>query len=262
MLKNKYFITLSYLFVILGLLIGTSLLLAPVERRNKVKIYEAKYEGFIEDLVLVDVLDINDPIISEKIQAKDKDGNNLTLYGAKLGNDFGEIELIIALDPNGKVIASKALKVDQTFSQDKLTDLIVNMKDKTIQTPAGNVSGVTIGSKTIQDILNAIEKEHLGKLTELEKIFGLGSKEAKLEDINKDGIISKQNVLKDKEVIGTIYVLETEKTDETGTAKMTVKVNLDKDGKTLSYSIIAYTNTSHDKNLITLDEVLSVLEGK
>lgn len=263
MLKNKYFITLSYLVVILGLLIGTSLLLAPVERKNKIKLYEDKYEGFFEGLELLDVLDINDPIISEKIKATDPKGNDLTLYGAKLGNSYGDIELIIALDPNGNVIESKALFVDQTFSQDKLTQLIVDMKGKTISTPAGNVSGVTIGSKTIQSILSAIEFEHVGKLSFLERTYGIGAKTGKVEELAETGIISKQEVKAKDEVLGNIYILELTKKDEDGkTATMKVEANLNKDNKLISYFILNYESNTQDKNLISINDVLDLLGGK
>lgn len=263
MFKNKYFITLSYLVVILGILIGTSLLLAPVERKNKIKLYEAKYEGFIENLVLEDVLDIDNPIISEKIKAKTDKYDDLTLYGAKLSNDFGEIELIIALDPNGLVIEAKAIKVDQTFSVEQLTNLIVDMEGKSIQTPAGNVAGVTIGSKTIQEILSAIEYEHIGKLSFLEKTFGAGAKAEALEEINKDGIISKQEIKANGELLGNIYVLELTKTDEDNkTATMKVEVNIGVNNELISYYILNYNSDTQDKNLITIDDVLALLGGK
>lgn len=255
MIKNKYVTIFAYLIVVLGVLIGSHYLLKPVEAKSKVKLYEAKYEGFIEDLELDEVLDINSPIISEKILAN-INGMQVTLYGAKQANDFGDIELIIAIDNNGLVIAAKALRVNQTFSVEQLTDLIVDMEGKTIQTPAGSVTGVTIGSQTIQNILSAIEEEHFRGLDEIQTMYGRGAKLGKLEEVDRPGIVNVQPVLLNNNVIGNIYELLMTYEDETGSLTVSYKVYLNSDDELMYYQILKYEGDSLDPSVISVDDLL------
>lgn len=260
MIKNKYVTIFTYLIVMLGVLIGLNYLLAPIKTRNEVKLYTDKYEGFAEDLVLVEVLNVNSPIISEKILAT-LGGEQVTLYGAREANDFGDIEIMVALDNDGLVRAIKALRVNQSFSIEQLTELIVNMKDQSINVPAGNVTGVTIGSITIQNILTAIKDEHFEGIDQIQILFGRGAKLAELEEVNSNGIINKQEILLEGEVIGTIYDLEKEFIDETGKQVVSYKVYVDNNNSLLYYQLLSYEGDSVELPNVDVNDLLSLIEG-
>ena len=248
MMKNKYIVTLTYLVVILGLLIGTSFLLKPIKERNQLALYEEKYEEFMPGIELVEVKDVDSEIIFEYILAKDKTGKDVFLYAAKQFNEYGHIEIVVALDKVGTVIKASALEVNQSFSQTDLADLVINMKDKTVSSPVGSVAGVTLGSISIQEMFSEIEKIHFDIRT------------GKTEIINEGIVKTKIELLNNGELFGNIYILEkaVEYEGKTIIAQLDVRVNIL--GEVETYTITNYENESTNLQLISFEEMLSELE--
>lgn len=249
MLKNKYFITLTYLFTVLLVLIGSSYLFKSVEHNNKNKLYSNKYQA-LENYELLNYQTSSDPIIKEIIISKNSSDQLVILFITSNTNSFGEIEALIGVDTNGVVVLAEAIRVDQTFSQAELGNLIINMEDKTITNSVGNVAGVTIGSQTISDIFDAVALEY-------EKIFTY----QKMSTDNQEGVISKKAVKLGDEVVATIYELEKKVPYENGITTMNITVKVDNLRNVINYQINKYESTSESIAVIELSDMLALIGG-
>ncbi|VEU79671.1 hypothetical protein [Haploplasma axanthum] len=174
-------VMLGFIFVILGVLIGSSLLLKNTRSNNIMKQEIKKYTEVLENISEIETVEVPSSLvtITDKKIAKNASGTVIgTLYSTNTTNNYGNIEIILSLDTTGKILGIKAI-VNQTLGVDKTIAYISGLKGSSILDPVSNVdvTGVTRSNEAVNKILNDVKEAYKIDAPEeeknvYEKLFG------------------------------------------------------------------------------------------
>ena len=164
---------LGFIFVILGVLIGSSLLLKNTRSNNIMKQEIKKYNEVLENIAEIETVEVPNTLatITDKKIAKNASGAIIgTLYSTNTTNNYGSIEIILSLDTTGKILGIKA-NVNQTLGVDKTIAYISGLKGSSILDPVSNVdvTGVTRSNEAVNKILNDVKEAYKIDAPEEEK---------------------------------------------------------------------------------------------
>lgn len=171
MFKNKtfknVFTIVVFVLVFVSVLVDVNFFLGKVQDKNQNKIWLAKYQQVATEVVDIEANKITSTIVNEKLIGRDEAGNKVaTLYSATVTNEFGEIELIVAVNNSDTIIGIEAFIFNQTLNQDKSLNFINNYKGVKLSSlrNTADTSGATVSKNSIVLLMEEIATLHLSEV--------------------------------------------------------------------------------------------------
>lgn len=246
---KTYGILTAFVLVLLGLIVGSALILKPVKEKNIMKVNIKKYSEVLDKIDTLEILEIDEKhtLILDKQLAKDASGKELgNVYTAKDFNGYGSITIVIAVDSKGLILDSSAVEVDQSMHADATAAMIKSLKGTSILDDIKNVTGATISSSTVENILNQIKESQVVVEDKdlFEDLFGEGY--VKEKQTFTATTHTKEHVLVkvDGVVKGSSYVIDgTGIFDDFNEANIKFDIILDDNNVIIGYEILNYKHS-------------------